>query len=85
MTDTRHPDEILGDLDGIAIGHRGITRDYLRSLLHEVIADVLDSVRLAMSTPDSPDAGTPTYVEPERRQAILTTVTDYVVNNYGDD
>jgi hypothetical protein len=57
----------------------------LRDLMWEIIDDVRDSYHLALSTPDVENAGSPTFVEPNRRENILRTVDDYLANHYGDD
>lgn len=68
-THPRHPDEILADL-AVALDNNEETITVVRDILREIIEDVIDSVRLAVDAGDG---------------EIVQTVTDYVVNHYGDD
>ena len=78
------PDLLMADFEA---GCKGTADVDMHEVLHAIIGDVLDSVRLAMSTPDPDDLdhGHPTFVPKERRDNILATVEDYIVNNYGGE
>lgn len=70
----RHPDEILADFDAAVAGRADIDP---REILWEILADVQDSYALAMETDERVDDAT--------AHEITLTVTDYLVNHYGDD
>lgn len=90
----RRPDEILAILDS-AQEHldecRGKHVYDLRSLLWEVIEDVIDSARLAAYNAVMNYDGVPphhvdsTVMGDCVAEEVVGTVTDYVTNHYGDD
>lgn len=72
-TNPRTPDEIMSDFDAAVSGQADIDP---REILWEILADVQDSYRLAMESTAVP------LIDIEE---ITGTVTDYLVNHYGDD
>jgi len=68
----RTPDQILSDLSDALTGQRDV--DAL-DLVHEIIADVLSSVRLALQ------GG---HLDPDFADDVITEVQDYVGNHYAE-
>ena len=73
-TTARTPDEIMSDFDAAVSGQVDIDP---REILWEILADVQDSYRLAMENVPQIDGDT--------IEEVAGTVTDYLVNHYGDD
>lgn len=73
-TPTRYSDAIMDDFDAACAGRADIDP---REILHEVIADIMDTVRITLLR--SPMASAELTLE------VLNTAEDYVVNFYGDD
>lgn len=78
----RHPDEIMTDFDAAVKGQADIDP---REILHEIIADILDTAgRDLRSRFDHSVAGRP-MVTPVQINEHLLSVQQYVTNFYGDD
>jgi hypothetical protein len=69
----RSPDEMLADFDAGAQGTKDID---MRGILHEILADIQDSYTKAMLAHGASDVTAKT---------VTTSVTDYIVNHYGDN
>lgn len=67
------PDLLMSDFQDAALG---LTDIDIYEVLHGIIADVLDSARLALR--EHPDVTNDTVTD------VMNTVEDYVANNYGD-
>lgn len=74
----RNPDDILTDIDALDTSFVEDQSLTPRGLLWEVIEDVRDSYRLAMEGLVDP-------LSVSQRWTIEQAVSDYLVNNYGDD
>lgn len=73
-TPMRHPDEILADFDAAVQGRADIDP---REILWEIIEDIQHSYALAMETDER--------VDDFAAADVSATVSDYLVNHYGDD
>jgi hypothetical protein len=72
-TNPRTPDEIMTDFDAAVAGQADIDP---RAILWEIIEDIQHSYSLAMAN---------TAVPLVDEETISGTVSDYLVNHYGDD
>ena len=70
---TTLPEQLLNDLEQ---GVRVQSDIDVFGAVHAIIADVIDSMRLALSD---------TALSSEERRAVITEVEDYVANHYGED
>lgn len=77
-TSTPLPVLLMQDFDMACKGQADIDP---REVLHGILGDVLDTVRLAIT--DLPVMGSAIEEEHRKRDAIAA-VEDYIANNYGD-
>lgn len=75
---TTLPDQLMADFEAATRGRADLDP---MEILHGILGDVLDSVRLAIA--DLPVMGS-AMEEAERKRAAIAEVEDYIANHYGD-